>query len=265
MGANHGPTRDGARRGHARRSWPRRRARGKLANLDLLRIHAHVTRPEFYDAADAAGLLLWQDFPLQWGYSRGARKQAARQAREMVDLLGHHPSIGIWCAHNEPLAVDFQPGERDPPARDVREWARAMFLPSWNKDVLDRSVEPRDPQGRPDPRGRRRTRAILPGIGSGGHRHALLLRLVPRPRWTASRRRCRRFPRLARFVSEFGAQAVPDSAEFMQPERWPDLDWDDLFEHHACQKRLLRPPRAARAVRLVRGLAARDPATTRPR
>ncbi|MEO7572824.1 MAG: hypothetical protein ABIX10_10335, partial [Acidimicrobiales bacterium] len=37
------------------------------AGLDLLRIHAHITRPELYDAADAAVLLLWQDFPLQWG------------------------------------------------------------------------------------------------------------------------------------------------------------------------------------------------------
>jgi hypothetical protein len=46
----------------------------------------------------------------------------------------------------------------------------------------------------------------------------------------------RAVPRLARFVTEFGAQAVPDSADFMQPHRWPDLDWDDLFEHHALQK-----------------------------
>ena len=74
------------------------------ANLDLLRIHAHVTRLELYDAADAAGLLLWQDLPLQWGYARGTRKEAVRQAREMVDLLGHHPSVALWCAHNEPLA-----------------------------------------------------------------------------------------------------------------------------------------------------------------
>ena len=43
-------------------------------------------------------------------------------------------------------------------------------------------------------------------------------------------------PRVARFVSEFGAQAVPESAEFMEPARWPDLDWEHLAEHHACQK-----------------------------
>jgi hypothetical protein len=47
-----------------------------------------------------------------------------------------------------------------------------------------------------------------------------------------------RMPRLARFVSEFGAQAVPTTADFMDPERWPELDWDQLFERHACQKRV---------------------------
>ena len=63
------------------------------AGLDLLRVHAHVTRPELYDAADEQGLLLWQDLPLQWGYARGIRKQAVRQAAAAVELLGHHPSI----------------------------------------------------------------------------------------------------------------------------------------------------------------------------
>jgi beta-mannosidase len=48
----------------------------------------------------------------------------------------------------------------------------------------------------------------------------------------------RRLPRLARYVTEFGAQAVPDTNAWMEPERWPDLDWDDLFERHALQKRV---------------------------
>jgi beta-mannosidase len=46
-------------------------------------------------------------------------------------------------------------------------------------------------------------------------------------------------PRLVRFVSEFGAQAVPESAEFLEPERWPDLDWDRLERHHSLQRRIL--------------------------
>jgi beta-mannosidase len=45
-----------------------------------------------------------------------------------------------------------------------------------------------------------------------------------------------RWPRLARFVGEFGAQAVPDHDGFVEPDRWPDLDWPRLAEHHALQK-----------------------------
>src|SRR4051794_19793994 len=234
MGANQGPSRM-ALADATREELARDVELAKLANLDLLRVHAHVTRPEFYDAADAAGLLLWQDFPLQWGYSRGARKQAARQARKMVDRLGHHPSIAMWCAHNEPIAVDFQPGEPVAPRAAARAGA-GMFLPSWNKDVLDRSVS--HAIHRADP-----TRTVdvhsgvLPGIGSAGTDahlyfgwyHGQMDGLAPA---------LARMPRLARFVSEFGAQAVPTTADFMDPERWPHLDWDQLFERHACQKRL---------------------------
>jgi beta-mannosidase len=52
-------------------------------------------------------------------------------------------------------------------------------------------------------------------------------------------------PRLARYVTEFGAQAVPDTNAWMHPEQWPDLDWDRLSEHHALQRRVferLVPP-----------------------
>ena len=41
---------------------------------------------------------------------------------------------------------------------------------------------------------------------------------------------------MARFVTEFGSQSIPDTADFMEPERWPDLDWDRLTERHKIQK-----------------------------
>jgi beta-mannosidase len=43
-------------------------------------------------------------------------------------------------------------------------------------------------------------------------------------------------PRLVRFVSEFGAQAVPRDAAFIDSRRWPDLDWDQLASRHGLQK-----------------------------
>ena len=92
------------------------------AGLDLLRIHAHITRPELYAAADEAGLLLWQDLPLQWGYARGIRKQAVQQAAAAVDLLGHHPSIAIWCGHNEPMAIENDPSMWAEPKALAPRW-----------------------------------------------------------------------------------------------------------------------------------------------
>jgi beta-mannosidase len=137
-GADHGPTRLAI----AEAAPDELRADVELAKdagLDLLRLHAHVTRPELYDAADEAGVLLWQDLPLQWGYARTIRKQAARQAAAMVDHLGHHPSIAIWCGHDEPLAIDVEPGRADVTDVPGRLLA-AQQLPSWNRTVLDRSV-----------------------------------------------------------------------------------------------------------------------------
>jgi beta-mannosidase len=80
------------------------------ANLNTVRVHAHLERPEFYEAADSAGILVWQDFPLQWGYTDDAefRAQALRQAEDMVRRFGNHPSIAVWCMHNEaPYAQDW--------------------------------------------------------------------------------------------------------------------------------------------------------------
>jgi beta-mannosidase len=46
----------------------------------------------------------------------------------------------------------------------------------------------------------------------------------------------RRLPRLVRFVSEFGAQSVPDSLPELDTSRWPDLDWDDMATRFGVQK-----------------------------
>ncbi|WP_024119309.1 glycoside hydrolase family 2 TIM barrel-domain containing protein [Thermus thermophilus] len=76
----------------------------KEANLNAVRVHAHVTHPAFYAACDREGVLVWQDFPLQWGYApdEAFAQEALRQARAMVEVLGAHPSVYLWCAQNEP-------------------------------------------------------------------------------------------------------------------------------------------------------------------
>ena len=106
------------------------------AGLDLLRVHGHIARPELYDAADEVGMLVWQDFPLHGGYARTVRRQAVEQAREAVDVLGHHPSIVVWCAPrrrpreaagrcHRPAAADVEPDHPRPLGEaSVREGRR---------------------------------------------------------------------------------------------------------------------------------------------
>ncbi len=203
----------------------------RAAGLDLLRVHAHITRPEFYEEADRQGLLIWQDLPLQWGYGQ-VRRQAVTQARRAVSLLGHHPSVALWCGHNEPLALDVSPGTVRAP-RTVARFFAGQVLPSWNKTALDRSI--RRALERAD--GSREVVAhsgIFPHPAWGTDSHLYF-------GWYHGEERelpatLARVPVLARFVSEFGAQAVPDAADFMRPEQWPNLDWNELEAHFALQR-----------------------------
>ncbi len=74
------------------------------ANLNIVRMHAHVNRKEYYDECDRQGILVWQDFPLQWTYddSNEFAANAVEQIKEMVNQHYNHPSIAFWCCHNEP-------------------------------------------------------------------------------------------------------------------------------------------------------------------
>jgi beta-mannosidase len=231
-GANYGPT-DRALARVTANDVERDLRLASDAGLDLLRVHAHIGRPELYDAADRLGMLIWQDLPLQWGYGQ-VRRQAVVQARQAVAALGHHPSIAWWCGHNEPMALDVAPGASIG-ARTVARIAAAQVLPTWNKTALDRSI--RRALERADG-----SRAVVAHSG-----------VLPHPAWGTDSHfyfgwyhgeerefpgMLARFPVLARFVSEFGAQAVPESAEFMDPGAWPDLNWERLEAHHSLQKRI---------------------------
>jgi beta-mannosidase len=198
-GALHGPT--GAALGEAEPGEVRADvARAAEAGLDLLRVHAHVARPELYDAADEAGMLLWQDLPLHGPYARGIRRQAVRQARALVDLLGHHPAIALWCGHDEPVA-------RDRRASPLREIATQQ-APSWNRTVLDGSV--RRALARAD-----RSRPVIAHSGVAPHvpqiegtdTHLALGWDVGDERDLASL--AATLPRLVRFVTGLSAASVP--------------------------------------------------------
>jgi beta-mannosidase len=76
----------------------------KEANINAVRVHAHINRDELYSEFDKQGILVWQDFALQWTYEESDKfyKNAVRQIKDMVNQLYNHTSIAFWCCHNEP-------------------------------------------------------------------------------------------------------------------------------------------------------------------
>lgn len=187
------------------------------AGLDLLRVIAHVARPELYTAADELGVLLWQEMPLRGVMARGIKNQATRQAREAVDLLGHHPSIAVWCGHDEPF--------RRPSPPPATPSVIGQQPPSWNRDVLDRSVR----------RVLNRTDGSRPIVS-----HTAVPPHLPLFDGTTSHlwfgwhegraddlaAAVARVPRMARFVTAFGAASADARTDFVTDPRWPAIDWD---------------------------------------
>lgn len=205
--------------------------------LDALRVHGHIADREVYDAADELGLLLLQDFPLQWGQARSVRAQAVEQARAAVDALGHHPSIAMWSAHGDPGGTSATAGSTGW-SRRVRSVARQQ-LPTWNRSVLDRWVKRAFEKADS-------SRRVVAHSGVAPH----LPQLDGTDShlsfgWTRGDAEdlasfAARLPRMARFVSEFGSASPPRSARFIDDQLrahpWPDLDWDHLALEYGYER-----------------------------
>jgi beta-mannosidase len=82
----------------------------QAAGLNLARVHVHVSPKALYEMADRRGMLIWQDFELNWlhDYSEDFERRAVALQRDMFRHLYNHPSIVTWCCYNEPtmLIVD---------------------------------------------------------------------------------------------------------------------------------------------------------------
>jgi len=160
-------------------------ALAKQANLNFLRVHAHVLPPEFHIECDRAGMLVWQDFPLQWGYSDDSefQNEARRQMRAMITGLYNHPSIVAWCCHNEsPWDAPWMAGKTG--GRFDPEHNRSLDM---ELEAIARDLDP--------------LRYIHRNSGTGdGHTY---------PGWYVGHWRDFQELPAAPFVTEYGAQGLP--------------------------------------------------------
>jgi beta-mannosidase len=179
------------------------------ANGNSVGVHAHVQSPHCYDAADDAGVLVFQDFALQWCYDSGTETNpgfvdtARRQIAEMAYLLHNHPSVVYYACHNEPARM-FDPRRGD----DGPEADRGETPLDAELDATLRAVHT----------GRHVHRAS--GIGDDVHNYAgsltggSLYRVRERPAW---------------FVSEYGFWTVGPQAHRFGDRGWPP-DPDQMRE-----------------------------------
>jgi hypothetical protein len=182
----------------------------RKANLNFLRVHAHVLPPEFHEICDRAGIFVWQDFPLIWGYTDepAFHAEAERQLRAMIRLLFNHPSIAMWSCHNEsPWDSPWMSG-----ADGVHDDSQNLELDTHLQQV----AQEMDP-----------TRYVHRNSGQGdGHVY---------PGWYFGH--IRDFQNLpgAPFVTEYGAQALPARESLLRtlPESAPDAGYADLVRFKA--------------------------------
>ena len=186
------------------------------ANINVVRIHAHITAPQFYELCDQRGMMIWQDFPLQWGYieSPAFEAEAKSQLKDMYTQLYSHPSIIQWSLHNEP--------PWDSP------WMKQKY-PNYQKDQnrkLDHALYQLATS-------LDKSRPIK--MLSSGIEH-------PWYGWYSGTWLDYKKKSKSATVSEFGAQALPGRETLMQifgeDALWPESDKDwQLWQYHNFQPR----------------------------
>ena len=198
------------------------------ANMNAVRVHAHIAGEAFYRACDELGVLVLQDFPLQWTHKRSVLGPAIAQAREMARDLRHYPSVAVYLAHDEPFYV-VPPEKWNTLAlgRTVAEvlsprwflWQRRVLGPAVVGAIheVDDSRPVIEAAGHPFT-----TNHLYFGWYYGQFRDLELAVRV--------------YPGFSRLPTEYGAQALPDPASLL--EIWPEgqaPDWQTLIENYRLQ------------------------------
>jgi beta-mannosidase len=182
----------------------------RQANLDMLRLPAHLEPPGVYEAADRRGLLLWQDMPLSGSYvHRGDPRSTAffreavlAQVEEAVHLLYNHPSLATYAVHAAP------------PWCRSQAWLGERHTEQLNRDVDEEALGLI-----------RELDASRPSLAAAGDEDAQISLTGHRPRLSADD---------PAFISHVGVQSLPNanSPVWRSLNRnWPIADDDESWRY----------------------------------
>jgi beta-mannosidase len=92
-----------------RRGYAQRINMQKRANINIIRMIAHQSGDDMYDLCDEMGMMIWQEMPLQWEYSRSGqiREEILGVVHDSLIQTRPHASIVGWSAWNEGGQPDF--------------------------------------------------------------------------------------------------------------------------------------------------------------
>jgi len=123
------------------------------ANMNMIRVWggSMTERPEFYEACDKYGIMVWQDLWItgdgngEWADPTKKQPQEIRKqypdnhdlftssVKDQVKMLRNHPSLYLWCGGNETT-----------PPQDINEKLQYEVFPALDpsRDYLEKSTGP---------------------------------------------------------------------------------------------------------------------------
>lgn len=234
------------------------------ANMNMLRVWGGgiYESPEFYNACDEMGILVWQDFMFSCAAypddDEEFVKEVQREAETVVKQLRNHPCIALWCGNNENQWIDSMIHWKEP---DFPFFGRRIY-----DEILPRVCAQHDP-----------SRPYWPGSPWGGddansdkagdkHNWQVWAGMIY-PRTSREEPRSNPTPEgvsyrhyahdKGRFISEFGMHGAPalrtlqrnippdqfvyDSEAFLYRIKDPDTTRkEQMFEAHVWQPKDIR-------------------------
>ena len=95
----------------------------KKSNQNMVRCYRHVGAPDFYRAAGEAGVLVWQDFPVNPTYPVTQNGRALKQVWEFSRTPGRYPAVAVWTIFN---TSGFEGRKREKPRYNLRLCAKKL-------------------------------------------------------------------------------------------------------------------------------------------
>ncbi|WP_284007082.1 glycoside hydrolase family 2 protein [Haloarcula pelagica] len=80
-------------------------ATAKDLGFNMLRKHIKPAHPDFLEAADRMGILVWEEVANPARYTERSKREVREQARELIDRDFNRPSVVAWSLYNEEWGI----------------------------------------------------------------------------------------------------------------------------------------------------------------